>query len=121
MPVQIDIEDDASIEALRELVEKEYGRIDVLVNNAGEFALLPVVPVVLGAFLDLWFCLSGLAWASFTERPRNLGAQLDQQLYQGKLSMREMWNKSWDVNVTGTYVSNPFLERPRRSQARVEM
>ena len=36
VPVQIDIEDDKSIEALRERVDKEWGRVDVLVNNAGK-------------------------------------------------------------------------------------
>lgn len=34
-PVQIDIEDDKSIEALVKEIESSYGRIDVLVNNAG--------------------------------------------------------------------------------------
>ena len=36
VPVQIDLEDDSSIHALKERVEKEFGRIDVLVNNAGK-------------------------------------------------------------------------------------
>ena len=35
-PVQVDIEDDASIEGLKVRVEREWGRLDVLVNNAGE-------------------------------------------------------------------------------------
>lgn len=34
-PVQIDIEDDDSINALYEHVQKTYGRIDTLINNAG--------------------------------------------------------------------------------------
>jgi NAD(P)-dependent dehydrogenase (short-subunit alcohol dehydrogenase family) len=34
--VQIDIEDDSSIEALFELVQESYGRLDALVNNAGK-------------------------------------------------------------------------------------
>ncbi|KAH6668760.1 hypothetical protein B0J14DRAFT_674252 [Halenospora varia] len=34
----------------------------------------------------------------------NAGTQLDQQLQAGKISMREMWNQSWDVNTTGTYI-----------------
>ena len=33
--IQIDVTDDASIETAKENVEAEYGRIDVLVNNAG--------------------------------------------------------------------------------------
>ena len=34
-PVQIDIEDDESIQALFELVKAKFGRLDALVNNAG--------------------------------------------------------------------------------------
>ena len=33
--VALDVSRDASVEALRERVEREYGRLDVLVNNAG--------------------------------------------------------------------------------------
>lgn len=36
-PIQIDIEDDASISNAFENVESQYGRVDVLLNNAGEF------------------------------------------------------------------------------------
>jgi NAD(P)-dependent dehydrogenase (short-subunit alcohol dehydrogenase family) len=35
--VQIDIEDDASISSLCSHIEKQYGRLDVLINNAGTF------------------------------------------------------------------------------------
>lgn len=35
VPIQIDIEDDASIENSFKEVESKYGRIDALVNNAG--------------------------------------------------------------------------------------
>jgi NAD(P)-dependent dehydrogenase (short-subunit alcohol dehydrogenase family) len=34
--VQIDIEDDNSISNLYEAIDRDYGRIDVLVNNAGK-------------------------------------------------------------------------------------
>jgi NAD(P)-dependent dehydrogenase (short-subunit alcohol dehydrogenase family) len=33
-----------------------------------------------------------------------IGTQLDQQFYLGRMGMREMWNKTWDVNTTGTYI-----------------
>jgi NAD(P)-dependent dehydrogenase (short-subunit alcohol dehydrogenase family) len=36
-PVQIDIEDDSSIESLVRFVTEKYGRLDVLINNAGMF------------------------------------------------------------------------------------
>jgi NAD(P)-dependent dehydrogenase (short-subunit alcohol dehydrogenase family) len=29
---------------------------------------------------------------------------LDQQLTAGKMSARDMWNKTYDVNVTGTHI-----------------
>lgn len=32
------------------------------------------------------------------------GAQLDQQLASGQLSMRQMWNSSWNVNTVGTQI-----------------
>ncbi|KAK3209529.1 hypothetical protein GRF29_69g2110495 [Pseudopithomyces chartarum] len=35
VPMQIDIEDDASIEKLHKDIESKYGKLDVLVNNAG--------------------------------------------------------------------------------------
>jgi NAD(P)-dependent dehydrogenase (short-subunit alcohol dehydrogenase family) len=38
LPVQIDLEDDASIQALKEKIETDFGRVDVLVNNGGEWA-----------------------------------------------------------------------------------
>ncbi|ATY62156.1 short chain [Cordyceps militaris] len=44
-PLEIDVSSDESIEAAAELVQSRYGRIDVLVNNAG---LLPDFAVVSG-------------------------------------------------------------------------
>jgi NAD(P)-dependent dehydrogenase (short-subunit alcohol dehydrogenase family) len=35
VPIQIDIEDDASIEKTFKDVESQYGRVDALINNAG--------------------------------------------------------------------------------------
>ncbi|EXJ72132.1 uncharacterized protein A1O5_04636 [Cladophialophora psammophila CBS 110553] len=70
-PVQIDIEDDQSIKTLFGNLEKNHGRLDVLVNNAG--------------------------------------GQFDHQFSSGDLTMRQMWNKSWDVNVTGTYILTYIL------------
>ena len=37
VPIQCDVEDDASIEQLNKEIESKYGRLDVLVNNAGQF------------------------------------------------------------------------------------
>ncbi|KFY21021.1 hypothetical protein V491_03229 [Pseudogymnoascus sp. VKM F-3775] len=64
--IQVDIEDDASISKAFEEVSAKYGRLDVLINNAG--------------------------------------AAFDLDLQAGRLSMREVWNKSWDVNTTGSQI-----------------
>ncbi|KAF2844632.1 NAD(P)-binding protein [Plenodomus tracheiphilus IPT5] len=40
----------------------------------------------------------------------NAGTQLDQQLTSGTMDIRTMWNKSYDVNVTGTHIlTNTFI------------
>jgi NAD(P)-dependent dehydrogenase (short-subunit alcohol dehydrogenase family) len=36
VPIQIDIEDDSSIEKAFKEVENKYGRVDALINNAGK-------------------------------------------------------------------------------------
>jgi NADP-dependent 3-hydroxy acid dehydrogenase YdfG len=40
VPIQIDIEDDASIEKAFKDVESQYRRVDALINNAGTYAIL---------------------------------------------------------------------------------
>ncbi len=37
VPVQLDVTDQASVDAAHERVEAEHGRLDVLVNNAGVY------------------------------------------------------------------------------------
>ncbi|KAF5860164.1 hypothetical protein ETB97_001869 [Aspergillus alliaceus] len=64
--VRIDLEEDDSITKAFEYVANEYGRVDVLINNAG--------------------------------------ALFDPQLSAGSLTMREAWNKSWNVNTTGPQI-----------------
>ncbi|KAJ5286919.1 hypothetical protein N7478_002605 [Penicillium angulare] len=34
----------------------------------------------------------------------NAGGQFDQHMYSSSNTMREMWNKSWNVNTTGTQI-----------------
>ncbi|KAF4960902.1 hypothetical protein FSARC_10333 [Fusarium sarcochroum] len=65
-PIQVDVEQDASIASAFEYVKIKFGKLDALINNAG--------------------------------------AQLDQQLIAGKMTAREMWNKTYDVNVTGAHI-----------------
>lgn len=64
--IQVDIEDDSSIQAAFQRVSSQYGRLDALVNNAG--------------------------------------AQFDPLLQDGVMTMREVWNQSWNVNTTGTQI-----------------
>jgi NAD(P)-dependent dehydrogenase (short-subunit alcohol dehydrogenase family) len=63
---QVDIASDESIEKAANHVSSQYGRLDVLVNNAG--------------------------------------ASLDTEAQAGKLTTRDAWNKTWDVNVSGTQI-----------------
>ncbi|TDZ15655.1 Short-chain dehydrogenase/reductase tropE [Colletotrichum orbiculare MAFF 240422] len=65
-PLQVDIEDDESIERAFQTVQEKFGRLDALVNNAG--------------------------------------GQFDQQAKEGKMTLREVWNKSWNVNTAGTHI-----------------
>ncbi|KAG7407613.1 Short-chain dehydrogenase/reductase tropE [Fusarium oxysporum f. sp. rapae] len=83
--IQVDIEDDASIVSAFEHVKTKYGKLDALINNAGEFSLFKNASAILTGQ-----CIQG--------------AQLDQQLAAGKMSAREMWNKTYDINVTGTHL-----------------
>jgi NAD(P)-dependent dehydrogenase (short-subunit alcohol dehydrogenase family) len=64
--VQIDVESDDSIQAAFDTISKQYGRLDVLINNAG--------------------------------------AGFDVDMAEGKLSVREGWNKAYNINVTGTHI-----------------
>jgi NAD(P)-dependent dehydrogenase (short-subunit alcohol dehydrogenase family) len=82
--VQVDIEDDKSIEQAFQHISSNFGYLDVLINNAGMIA--------------------ENFWQNLKQLTTHTGGQFDQQLYAGKMTMREMWNKSWDVNTTGTHI-----------------
>lgn len=70
--MQIDIQDDKSIDDLFNEVKGTYGKLDVLINNAG--------------------------------------TQVDQQYMAGKMTMREVWSQSWDVNVVSTnFITHQFV------------
>lgn len=45
---QLDVEDQTSIKALAEEVEAEFGKVDVVVNNAGEFDVAASTPFLAG-------------------------------------------------------------------------
>lgn len=65
-PLEVDIEDDDSIQKAFNKVQAQFGRVDVLLNNAG--------------------------------------GQFDQQFANGRMTERDMWNHSWNVNVAGTQI-----------------
>ena len=88
--VQIDIEDDDSIAALAKTIEAKHGRLDVLINNAG--TLLPHTNPY-----------------SIHNTNLRTGGQFDPQVTAGNLTPREMWNKSWNVNTTSTYLLTSAL------------
>ncbi|EQL03269.1 hypothetical protein G6O67_005473 [Ophiocordyceps sinensis] len=64
--IQIDVEDDSSIESAVQRVKTKYGRLDALVNNAG--------------------------------------AQFDPLLGDGTMTMRQVWNQSWNVNTAASWL-----------------
>ena len=82
--VQIDIEDDESISRAFEHVASQHGRLDVLINNAGP--------------------QGGTSLPRMTRLTSFTGGAFDRHLPDSKMTLRERWNKSWDVNTTGTHV-----------------
>ncbi|KAL0940012.1 (+)-neomenthol dehydrogenase [Colletotrichum truncatum] len=69
-PLQVDIEDDKSINQAFQTVQEKFGRLDALVNNAVSIK----------------------------------GGQFDQLAREGKMTVREVWNKTWNVNTAGTHI-----------------
>jgi NAD(P)-dependent dehydrogenase (short-subunit alcohol dehydrogenase family) len=85
VPIQIDIENDASIQNAFKEVESKYGRVDVLVNNAGMDSILSLPISLLTNFSG------GLFDAMLLEDPSPTG-------------IRTVWNKDYSLNVTSTQV-----------------
>ncbi|KAK4689328.1 vacuolar iron transporter family protein, partial [Tremellales sp. Uapishka_1] len=77
--VELDIEDDESIKMLYEKVEKDYGRIDVLHNNAGGY-----------------YIVNG--------QLNNSGANFDFDAKKGKMTAREAWSRAYNLNATSTHI-----------------
>lgn len=90
VPVQIDIEDDASIERLHKDIESKYGKLDVLVNNAGKFTTYDhgqaVLIIVAGGSHD----------AVMYKNPTMAG-------------LREAFDHTYSVNLTSTHVLTHVL------------
>ncbi|WQF89242.1 Putative short-chain dehydrogenase/reductase SDR, NAD(P)-binding domain superfamily [Colletotrichum destructivum] len=87
-PLQVDIENDESINVGFRTVEEKFGRLDALVNNAG--MLNPVM----------------LKICSFKF---SKGGQFDQLAKEGKMTLREVWNKTGNFNTTGTHIMTSFF------------
>lgn len=95
--VQIDIEDDSSIQALCKTVESKYGKLDVLVNNAGRVVGPPRTSRISVRNVHA-VCLQ-----------RNTGAQFDEEYKAGRMTVRQAWSKSWDLNVVSTHILTDAL------------
>ena len=91
VPIQIDIESDDSIESAFAEVQSKFGKLDVLVNNAGK---------------DYSYYITFLPYHLNTSTRTNKPscAQFDQLVAAGKLGAREMWNRTWNVNTTSTHI-----------------
>ncbi|KIW07543.1 uncharacterized protein PV09_01502 [Verruconis gallopava] len=74
-PIQIDVESDASIEQAFETVRDN--------------PVLVIAVLVVGRPFDSRFA----------------GASFDQSAGDGNMTLRQLWNKTWDVNVAGTFVN----------------
>jgi NAD(P)-dependent dehydrogenase (short-subunit alcohol dehydrogenase family) len=89
VPMQVDLESDESIEKLARDVGEKYGRVDILINNAGTY-IHPKLHIITFILLKLIYVPAG--------------ASFDQELLKGSISAREAWNRTWNVNVTGTHI-----------------
>lgn len=102
--LQIDVASDESIEKAFETVKASYGHIDSLINNAGKshrimhaFTTLFLIHISI-----LKFDIPGTRLTKTTKKTS--GGSYDHERKEGKLTLREAWNKTFDVNVSGTYV-----------------
>lgn len=84
-PVEIDISDDDSIQRAFEMVRDKFGRVDVLVNNAGKLAILTI-----HRHADHEFSL--------------LGVCFDDNFENDGKNFRKIFNETYNVNVAGTQV-----------------
>jgi NAD(P)-dependent dehydrogenase (short-subunit alcohol dehydrogenase family) len=73
-----DIEDEEQVKQLIKAVEGEYGRVDILINNAG---MCP--------FLQAHLLTSGAAYDGLAQK--------------GEMTPKEAWTKSYSLNVTCTH------------------
>lgn len=85
VPMQIDIEDDASIEKLHKDIESKYGKLDVLVNNAGKFPSHAILHAL------LIFVVGGSHDGVMYKNPTAAG-------------LREAFDHTYSLNVTSTHV-----------------
>ena len=66
MPVQVDVRDEAQAAALIEAVDRRFGRLDALVNNAGAISLTPVAATPVKRF-DLMQSVNSRALFVFSQ------------------------------------------------------
>jgi citronellol/citronellal dehydrogenase len=66
MPVQVDVRDETQAAALMEAIERRFGRLDALVNNAGAISLTPVAATPVKRF-DLMQAVNSRALFVFAQ------------------------------------------------------
>lgn len=84
--LQVDISKDDSIHKAVAHIESKFGKLDVLVNNAGEYLHTETV------------------YRDFTTDSLNAGTSLDSTTDQDASRVRELYNKTYDTNISGTQV-----------------
>lgn len=54
LPIACDVRDDASVRAMVGQAEREFGRVDILVNSAGVYKVLPLTDLDNESWQELW-------------------------------------------------------------------
>lgn len=83
--LQLDVTNDESINAAFDFVYRRYGKLDALINNAGEKTSFEFPRQGILILLHLGSCFDPLFLA-------------------GKVPLRQMMNDTWNVNVTSAHV-----------------
>ncbi len=98
VPMQLDVDDEESIKALRQTIGEKFGRLDVLVNHAGT---PPSFTPTSGCFSILAPSAPSRIIADFTLSSAVL---LDFAVASGTMSTREASLKSFTTNVISIHI-----------------
>jgi NAD(P)-dependent dehydrogenase (short-subunit alcohol dehydrogenase family) len=93
--VQLDIEDEASVSKAFTAVSEKYGKLDVLINNAGEAPLYPIAQPWSDCQCDVLRLTAGASFESVLDQPKEDGS--------GKWTAKDIWTRSYNLNVVSTH------------------